>query len=349
VFVALSSLILVLFIAGIAFVSGGAGFSRTILGTVLPYVAIATFLAGIVYQVLKWASSPVPFHIPTTCGQQKSLPWIKSSWLESPHNKLGTAARVAVETLLFRSLFRNSRARLEEGPKLVFSENKYLWLAAIAFHWSLLVILLRHLRFFVEPMPVFVMTLAKLDGFFQVGTPPFFVSDLLIVAGLLYLLQRRFLDSQVRYLSLFTDYFALLLVLGIAISGILMRNFFKVDLEGVKQLALGLVVFHPMIPAGVSRLFFVHLTLVSVLFAYFPFSKLVHMGGIFLSPTRNLANNSRMQRHVNPWDYPVKVHSYEEWEEEFRDRIIAAGLPLESDGESSARAGAEKSSALQKE
>ena len=47
----------------------------------------------------------------------------------------------------------------------------------------------------------------------------------------------------------------------------------------------------------------------------------MHMGGVFLSPTRNLANNSRSRRHVNPWNYPVKTHTYAEWEEEFRDKI----------------------------
>jgi hypothetical protein len=55
----------------------------------------------------------------------------------------------------------------------------------------------------------------------------------------------------------------------------------------------------------------------------------MHMGGVFLSPTRNLANTNRMKRHINPWNSPVKVHTYEEWEDEFRDKIKAAGLPLE--------------------
>jgi hypothetical protein len=32
---------------------------------------------------------------------------------------------------------------------------------------------------------------------------------------------------------------------------------------------------------------------------------------------------------VNPWNYPVKVHTYEEWEDEFRDKMKAAGLPVE--------------------
>jgi nitrate reductase gamma subunit len=177
-----------------------------------------------------------------------------------------------------------------------------------------------------------VLALQKVDGFFQFGAPPLFVSDVLIVGGLIYLLQRRFSDPQVRYISLFSDYFALFLLFGIASSGLVMRHFVKTDLEEVKQLAIGLALFSPRVPSGVGPWFFVHLTLVSVLLGYFPFSKLVHMGGIFLSPTHNLANDSRMRRHVNPWDYPVKVHTYEEWEAEFHDKIKAAGLPLEDVG-----------------
>jgi len=57
----------------------------------------------------------------------------------------------------------------------------------------------------------------------------------------------------------------------------------------------------------------------------------MHMGGVFMSPTRNLKNNSRAQRHINPWSYPVKTHTYEEWENEFRDAIKEAGIPLESE------------------
>jgi hypothetical protein len=55
----------------------------------------------------------------------------------------------------------------------------------------------------------------------------------------------------------------------------------------------------------------------------------MHLGGVFMSPTRNLANDSRMRRHVNPWNYDVEVHTYEEYEDEFRDVMRGAGLPLE--------------------
>ena len=44
-----------------------------------PMPRFAVFLAGFCYRVVQWAAAPVPFRIPTTCGQQKSLPWIKSA------------------------------------------------------------------------------------------------------------------------------------------------------------------------------------------------------------------------------------------------------------------------------
>ncbi len=322
------SLILVLLLSVIGYFGGSA--AGTFFGVVLPYAAIAVFLFGVSYRVARWANTPVPFRIPTTSGQQKSLPWIRSNRLDNPSTGFGALLRMALEILLFRSLFRNTGAEvIQDGPRLVFSERKFLWLAALAFHWTFLFILLRHLRFFIEPVPGWVLLAQELDGFFQIGTPILYMTDLIILAALAFLLLRRLSNLQVRYFSLFADYFALFLLLGLAVSGVILRYFVKTDISGIKELAIGLVTFSPVVPAGIDPIFFIHLFLLSVLVAYFPFSKLMHMGGVFLSPTRNLANNNRMKRHVNPWDYPVKVHTYEEWEEEFRDKIKAAGLPLE--------------------
>jgi nitrate reductase gamma subunit len=321
------SLILVLLLCVAGFFGGPA--AGVVFGVIIPYLAIAVFLIGIIYRVIGWANTPVPFRIPTTCGQQKSLPWIQSSRLENPNSGLGTVFRMVLEILLFRSLFRNTKAEIKDGPKLIFNERKFLWLAALAFHWSFLFILLRHLRFFLEPVPGCVLLAQALDGFFQIGTPVLYITDLIILAALAYLLIRRMSDSQVRYISLFADYFALFLLLGLAVSGVVLRYFIKTDISEIKELAMGLVTFSPSVPAGAHPIFYIHIFMLSILVAYFPFSKLMHMGGVFLSPTRNLANNNRVKRHINPWDYPVKVHTYEEWEEEFREKIKAAGLPLE--------------------
>jgi nitrate reductase gamma subunit len=326
---AIASLTIVSALAALVYFLGQVEQVRLLFGVIVPYAAIATFLVGISYRVVRWSLSPVPFRVPTTCGQEKSLPWINASRLESPSGTVGVVLRMGLEILFFRSLFRNTKSELRQGPRLTYAENKFLWLGALAFHWSFLIIFLRHLRFFMEPVPRLALALDKLDGFFQVGAPVLYLTDVIIVVALLYLLERRLFDPQVRYICLLADYFALFLILGLVVSGIVMRYFARVDIVAIKQLAIGLVTFSPIVPKEVGSLFFIHLFLLSTLAAYFPFSKLMHLGGVFLSPTRNLANNNRMKRHINPWNYPVKVHTYQEWEAEFRNKIVAAGLPLD--------------------
>lgn len=220
---------------------------------------------------------------------------------------------------------------LNEGPKVSYVWEKWLWLAALAFHYSFLTVLIRHLRFFLEPVPVCLQWLEKIDGFFQIGLPGLFISGAVLLAAVTFLFLRRIYLPQVRYISLAADFFPLFLIISIAITGILMRYFTKVDVVGVKELAMGLASFHPAIPEGIGALFYVHLFLVSILFIYFPFSKLMHMGGVFMSPTRNLPNNTRAKMHINPWNYPVKVHTYDEYEDEFREKMKEAGLPLEKE------------------
>lgn len=303
----------------------------TLFGVVIPYAAGAVFVLGVVWRVVQWARVPVPFRIPSTCGQGKSLPWIKADNLESPYNTWGVIGRMLLEVLLFRSLFRNTRAELRDGPRLTYASAKWLWLAGILFHYSFLIVVLRHFRFFIEPVPHFVELLASVDGFFQILLPTVFLSDAAFLAAVTYLFLRRVALPELRYISLTADYFPLFLILGIAISGLLMRNVWKVDLLSVKQLTMGLVTLHPTVPAGIGSIFYVHVFLVSVLLAYIPFSKIMHAGGVFLSPTRNMANNNRSERYINPWNYPVKTHTYEEYEDEFRDKMKEAGIPVDKE------------------
>ena len=302
-----------------------------VLGVIIPYAAVFIFFIGIFYCIFKWLSVPVPFRIPTTCGQYKSLPWIKTNNLESPYNTFGVIMRMALEVLLFRSLFRNTKAEVREGPKVSYWSAKWLWLAAIVFHWSFLAVLIRHFRFFADPVPSFMSLIESVDGFIKIGSPGIYMSGIALLLAATYLLLRRVFIPQLRYISLAADYFPLFLILGIATSGILMRHFYKVDVVGVKELAIGLASFHPIVPEGIGVMFYIHLFLICILFMYFPFSKLVHMAGVFLSPTRNLANNNRMKRHVNPWNAPVKVHPYEEYEEEFGELMKEVGIPLDKE------------------
>lgn len=325
------SLVAVFLLFLISYVGVEAAGLQILFGIVIPYAAILVFIIGVTNRVIGWARSPVPFRIPSTCGQQRSLPWIKSSELDNPFTKPGVVARMLLEVLFFRSLFRNTKTMLDQGPKIYFRLELWLWLAALAFHWAFLTVIVRHLRLFTEPVPFWVALLEKLDGFFQVGVPGIFISGLVLLAAVFFLFLRRVIIPQVNYISLAQDFFPLFLIFGIAFTGILMRHFAKIDVTGAKQLAMGLVTFHPTIPQGIGGIFYVHLFFVSALLAYFPFSKLMHMGGIFMSPTRNLPGNTRAVRHLNPWNYPVETHTYEEYEEEFREKMIDAGLPVEKE------------------
>ncbi len=324
------SLFVVFALVLIAFVGAGQAGWQTLFGVWVPYASLLVFLGGAVYRVVRWAMAPVPFRIPTTCGQQKTLPWIRSSRLENPHNAWGAIGRMALEILLFRSLFRNTKVSLHSrGP--VYGGAKWLWLAGLTFHWSFLAIVTRHLRFFTEPVPLPVNLLASLDGLFEISVPTLYLTDTALVAAVTYLFLRRVVIPRLRYISLAADYFPLFLILGIAASGICMRHFSKVDLQKVKELSLSWFAFQPSVPEGIGIIFYIHLFLVCSLLVYFPFGKLMHMGGVFLSPTRNLANNNRSRRHINPWNYRVRVHTYEEYEEEFRERMKEAGIPVEKE------------------
>jgi nitrate reductase gamma subunit len=329
---ALVSLVAVAALALLAVVAVASDDLRLVFGAIIPGIAFAVFLVGIVARVIRWARAPVPFRIPTTAGQQRSLPWIKNSELDNPSGTLGVLGRMFLEVLFFRSLFRNTKVELlTDKEKVNYIGTKYLWAAAMAFHWSMLIVVLRHFRFFVEPVPRFVEIIQLLDGFFQVGVPVIYATSVVLVASLGYLLLRRLFDAKVKYISLPSDYFALFLLLGVGLSGFLMRHLEKVDIVNVKAAIAGWASFQLVVPQGVGALYFVHVFLVSVLLVYFPFSKLLHAPGVFLSPTRNLANNNRAKRHVNPWNPPIIGHTYAEWEEEFHDKLVASGYVLDKE------------------
>lgn len=322
--------IVVLGVMGAAWGVGALGWD-VLGGIVVPYAAAAVFVLGMCWRMLDWARRPVPYAIPTTGGQQRSLPWIKSASLDNPTTGWGVAGRLALEALTFRSLFRNTALRYDPtGPRRGYSSAKFLWLGALAFHYAMLVILVRHLRFFLPTVPWCVRTVSALDGVFEVGVPGLFVSDAVFGAALLFLLGRRLADAKVRFLSLMQDYVPLLTLLAIAGTGLWMHSVAKVDLLAVRTWALGLVAAHPALPAGgLPPIVLVHVGLVCLLVAGIPFSKLAHMAGLFFSPTRATPNSARRRRWCNPWNDPKPPRSYADYEDEFRDKMVEAGLPVE--------------------
>ena len=223
------------------------------------YAASLLLAVALFRRIWLYAATPAPLKIPTT---------------PAPLTRGGVAMRMAREVALFESLFR---------------ANKWIWLFGWVFHVALAVVLARHLRYFVQPVPapiVLIQPLGVLAGFGM-------------VAGLLALWSRRFLVERIRYISGLSDHLMLALLVAIGASGLVMKFLGRTDIVAVKTFFLGLMRFdlHPL-PADPALI--VHLTLVLTLMVIFPFSKLLHAPGLFFSPSRNQADDSRERRHVPP-------------------------------------------------
>ena len=224
------------------------------------YVATAIFVVGLALKIRSYARTPAPLKIPTT---------------PAPTTTTGVALRLTREVVFFESLFKAS---------------KWTWLFGWLFHAALLLVVLRHLRYFQQPVwdvITFVQPFGMYAGF-------------AMVAGLGGLWARRFLVDRVRYISTPSDHLHLALLIAIGLSGLGMRFVSHTDIVAVKAFMLGLMRFDiQLLPT--DPLLLLHLALVALLMIVFPISKLLHAPGLFFSPTRNQADTSREKRHVAAW------------------------------------------------
>ncbi|MCC7166471.1 MAG: respiratory nitrate reductase subunit gamma [Rhodospirillales bacterium] len=227
---------------------------------VLFYAATAIFLGGLAWKIRQYWRTPSPLKIAVT---------------PAPVSAPGAALRVAREVVLFESLFFSSR---------------WLWIMAALFHAGLALALLRHLRYFQDPVWELV-ALAQPFGIY---------GGLAMLGGLLMLLGRRLVIDRVRFVTAPSDLLMLLLLIGIGLSGFGMSAMARVDVVMVKAFFRGLLVLQ-IRPLPIDPPLLLHLAAVAALMILFPFSKLLHLPGIFFSPTRHQADNPREARHLAPW------------------------------------------------
>ena len=232
----------------------------TALYAALFYVAAAVFLVGLARKIADYARTPAPLKIPTT---------------PAPLTSTGVGLRMAREVVLFESLFRSS---------------KWTWIFGWSFHVALLLVLLRHLRYFQQPVWLPVVWVQPFGTY----------AGLAMVAALGGLWARRFLVDRVRYISTPSDHLMLALLLAIGGTGLGMRFVAHTDIISLKAFMLGLMRLE-LQPLPTEPLLLLHLALVALLMIVFPISKLLHAPGLFFSPTRNQTDTPRETRHVAAW------------------------------------------------
>jgi nitrate reductase gamma subunit len=236
----------------------------TVIYAALLYAATLVLVGGLAFRVWRYAVTPAPLRIPTT---------------PAPTTRSGAALRVAREVVLFQSLFKS---------------NKWIWLFGWIFHVALALVLLRHVRYFVQPVPEAVALVQPYGALF----------GLAMVAGLAALFGRRLIVERIRYISGPSDYLMLALIGAIGLSGLALKFVARTDLVALKEFLLGLMRFE-LRPLPTDPMLLTHLALVAALMIVFPFSKLLHAPGVFFSPSRNQADNTRERRHKPPARWPA--------------------------------------------
>ncbi len=224
------------------------------------YLATIVLVLGLAAKIIQYARTPAPLKIATT---------------PAPVTQSGVVLRLFREVVFFESLFKST---------------KWTWIFGWIFHMGLFLVLLRHLRYFIDPvwLPIELIQPFGIYGGFA------------MVIGLIGLFVRRLFVDRVRYISSPSDFLWLILLFFIGFSGLMMQYLVHTDIVMVKEYFTGLLSFNwGELPVDFPLV--VHLSLVIVLMLLFPFSKLLHVPGIFFSPTRNQVDNPREKRHLAPW------------------------------------------------
>ncbi len=224
------------------------------------YIAALVMIIGLTYKIVDYSRTPVPLKIPTT---------------PAPTTRSGVIYRMAKEVVVFESLFK---------------ANKWIWVFGWLFHFGLLLVLLRHLRYFTQPVWFWVDIIQPFGKY----------ASFMMVIGMLGLLARRFLVDRVRYISTPSDYLMLVLLIAIGVTGMLMTFVVHTDIVALKMFFMGLMYFDVQ-PVPTDLILLTHLALVAFLMLIFPISKLLHAPGLFFSPTRNQVDNPRESRHIAAW------------------------------------------------
>ena len=227
---------------------------------VLFYVATILLVVGVGMKVMKYARTPVPLKIVVS---------------PAPRTMRGVVFRMFREVILFESLFKS---------------NKWIWLFSYLFHWGMLVVLLRHFRYFTLDVWWWVEIISPIGKLMAFA----------MLAGLLGLWARRIFQERIRYISNPSDHLMLALLVGIAASGTMMSYVTGTDIIMVKAYMLGLMRFQiGDMPA--DPILMAHLGMVALLMIIFPISKLMHAPGLFFAPSRTQVDNAREKRHISKW------------------------------------------------
>ncbi|MBI5477524.1 MAG: respiratory nitrate reductase subunit gamma [Deltaproteobacteria bacterium] len=221
-----------------------------LLGGVLPYLALLVFVVGLAYRFYVWFKTPQPAKVTL-------YPWPEGSMLKN----------IVGEVLFFPGLFKGDRV---------------LWTFSWVFHASLALVFVGHCRVFSGLLDRLLLGLGvSAAGITWMSSTLGGAAGIVMAATAVLLIGRRLAVQRAREISVFADYFALLLLVAIIVTGDVMRFGTHFELNETRVWAASLLAFKPVVPK--NPVFLTHLALALVLVMFIPFSKILHFGGIFFT------------------------------------------------------------------
>ncbi|MBF0559312.1 MAG: hypothetical protein HQL08_11090 [Nitrospirae bacterium] len=197
-------------------------------------VALA-LCAYIAYFAFIWKSCVLFFTLRKTYLQPQKGPVSKDTPL--------TVLKAVRDIFLFSRLFR---------------VNPRLWCAEFFFHAAFVFVILRHLRYVMDPVPVWV---AVLQG-------PGELAGYVLVLALCLIFIFKILVERKEYVSS-QNFFLLGLLFFLGVTGFIMKMAIRADIVGIKYFMLSVFKLAPAVPPR-SGLFVLHYIAALILLAWLP-------------------------------------------------------------------------------
>jgi len=243
----------------------------------LSYLGIGIFVVVILGKIIKYFTMPLHvrwelYPLPHEKGREYGGSYFEElNWWEKPIEKsmLGQVKFMIPEILFVKSLYH---------------DNRKLWYVSFPFHFGIYLVIACIALLFVgaivniaglspqNAISVFLQSLAVIFGA---------VGFILGTIGAIGLLLRRAFNEDLRAFAAPVDYFNLVFILAIFLSGLIAWLYFDSTLAVSREYMKSLITFSPVVVGSSSLV--VHIILISLFLIYLPFTHMTHFIGKYFT------------------------------------------------------------------
>jgi nitrate reductase gamma subunit len=243
----------------------------------LSYLALGVFVVVVLGKILKYFKMPMHvrwelYPLPHEKGREYGGSYFEElDWWEKPIEKshIGQLKFMTQEMLFIKSLYQ---------------DNRKLWYVSFPFHFGIYLVA-------GCLALLFIGAIVNIIGLSQQSAIAVFLQSLAIILGVIGfvlgtigsigLLMRRIFDKDMRAFAAPADYFNLLFILAIFLSGIIAWSFSDSTFVLFRDYIKSVITFAPQAVGSLSLV--LHIILLSLFLMYLPFTHMTHFFGKYFT------------------------------------------------------------------